>query len=354
MATPSIKINLKKIAHNAEKLKELYSSLGIDIMGVTKVVCGHPDIAAALVKSGIRILADSRITNITRMRNAGIQAEFLLLRIPFLSQAESVVKYTDISLNSELSVIKRLSHFAIKHNLIHKIILMVESGDLREGLMPSELDSIVAQVVRLEGIQLAGIGTNLACFGGIEPDDEKMTYLSSIAKNIENKFKLKLEFVSGGNSANYNWFKSTKNIGRINNLRLGESIFLGRETLNRKPIPGLFQDAFILVTEVIESKIKPSLPYGNVCQDAFGNIPEFQDAGEIRRGILGIGLQDVVVSGLTPRIDIAILGASSDHIIIDAKQIELNVGQTVEFDLNYAALLSAMTSSYVHKKSISC
>ena len=354
MATPNIKINLKKIAYNAETLKELYGSKGIDIIGVTKVVCGNPDIAATLVKSGIRILAESRISNIKKMRNAGIKTQFLLLRTPFLSQVESVVKYTDISLNSELSVIKRLSHFAIKHHLTHKIILMIESGDLREGLMPSELDDIVAQVVRLDGIQLAGIGTNLACFGGIEPDDEKMRSLSSIAKDIEDKYELQLEYVSGGNSANYNWYMSTKNIGRINNLRLGESILLGCETLHRKPIPGLFTDAFTLQTEVIESKIKPSLPYGNVCQDAFGNIPEFQDSGEIRRAILGIGLQDVAVSGLTPRMDIQVLGASSDHIIIDAKKMELIVGQIVEFDLNYAALLSAMTSSYVNKESVTC
>ncbi len=190
-------------------------------------------------------------------------------------------------LNSELSVIKRLSHFARKHHLTHKIILMIESGDLREGLMPSELDGIVAQVILLDGIQLAGVGTNLACFGGIEPDDEKMRLLSSIAQNIEDKYELKLKYVSGGNSANYNWYISTKHIGRINNLRLGESILLGRETLYRKPIPGLFTDAFTLQAEVIESKIKPSLPYGNVCQDAFGNIPEFQDSGEIMKSYFG-------------------------------------------------------------------
>ena len=33
------------------------------------------------------------------------------------------------------------------------------------------------------------------------------------------------------------------NVGKINNLRLGESIYLGCETLHRKPIPGLFTDA---------------------------------------------------------------------------------------------------------------
>jgi len=227
---------------------------------------------------------------------------------------------------------------------------MVELGDLREGIMPSDLEDNIKEVIALKGIKLAGIGTNLACFGGIKPDDEKMRYLSSIAENIEDMFKLKLEFISGGNSANYNWFLSTKDVGKINNLRIGESIFLGRETLDRKPIPELFTDAFTLTAEVIESKIKPSLPYGDVYQDAFGNTPKFNDRGLIKRVIFGIGLQDVLVSGLTPILNIDILGASSDHIIVDAKQTNLKVGNTVEFNLNYGALLSAMTSPYINKK----
>jgi len=350
MTTPRIEINLGKIAHNAKTLKELYGSKGIDVIGVTKVVCGAPNIADALVKSGISVLADSRIANIMRMRKAGTQAHYVLLRTPMLSQAESVVRYADISLNSEFVVTKRLSKFAMKYNTIHKIILMMELGDLREGLMPSDLENTVKKVVGLEGIELVGIGTNLACLGGVKPDEEKMGLLSSLAKEVEEKFDLTLEFVSGGNSANYSWFMSTKDVGRINNLRLGESIYLGCETLYRKPIPGLFTDAFTLVAEVIESKIKPSVPYGEVCQDAFGNVPEFQDRGQIRRAILGVGLQDVLVSGLTPRSNIDILGTSSDHIIVNAKQIDLKVGNEVEFDLNYGALLSAMTSPYVIKK----
>jgi len=348
MKTPRIEINLGKIAHNAKKLKELYGSKGIDVIGVTKVVCGDPAIADILVKSGINILADSRIENIIKMHNAGIHANFLLIRTP-LSQSESVVKYADISLNSELFVIKELSKYAEVQGVIHKIILMVELGDLREGVMPSDLENTVNEVIGLKGIELAGIGTNLACFGGIKPNDEKMEYLSSIAKEIENKFGLTLEFVSGGNSANYYWFISTKNIGKINNLRLGESLFLGRETLDRKPIDGLFTDVFTLVAEVIESKTKPSLPFGDIGQDAFGNIPKFSDLGLMRRAILGVGLQDVLISGLTPVSDIDILGASSDHIIINAKQLEIKVGDTIKFNLNYGALLSAMTSPYIIK-----
>jgi predicted amino acid racemase/D-alanyl-D-alanine dipeptidase len=351
MLTPRIEINLEKIAHNAKKLMELYGSKDISVIGVTKVVCGDPNIAETLVKSGINILADSRIENIRRMRNAGVHAQFLLLRTPSLSQAEAVVKYADISLNSELSVIKRLSEYAIEYDSTHKIILMVELGDLREGLMPSDLDDTIEHVLALENIELIGLGTNLACFGGIKPDEKKMGYLSSIANDVEEKFGLTLEFVSGGNSANYNWFMSTKNVGRINNLRLGESIYLGCETLYRKPIPGLYTDAMTLVSEVIESKMKPSMPYGEVSQDAFGNIQEFKDQGQIRRAILSVGLQDVLVSGLTPRLDVEIIGASSDHIIVNAKNIDLKVGNELEFDLNYGALLSAMTSLYVNKVS---
>jgi predicted amino acid racemase len=350
IVTPRIEIDLGKIAHNAKTLNKLYGSKGISITGVTKVVCGDPKIADVLVKSGISILADSRIDNIKKMRKAGIQAQFLLQRTPIPSQTELVVRYTDVSLNTELSVIKGLSRSAVKQGITHKIILMVELGDLREGLLPSDLENTVKEIIVLKGIEFVGVGTNLACFGGIEPDEEKMEYLSTIVKNIEEKFGLTLEFVSGGNSANYSWFISTKDIGKINNLRLGESIFLGCETLYRKHIPNLFTDAFTLITEVIESKIKPSVPYGNVHQDAFGNTPKFQDRGQIRRAILGVGLQDVLVSGLTPMLDIDILGASSDHIIVDAKQIELNVGNGVSFNLNYGALLSSMTSPYVIKK----
>ena len=351
MITPRIEINLEKLAHNTKALIELYGSKGIHITAVTKVVRGNPDIARTLVKSGIDTLADSRIENIKRMHNAGVQAQFLLTRTPALSQAKAVVKYADISLNTEISVIERLSTFAVEYDKPHKIILMVELGDLREGFMPSDLDGIVKQVLDMEGIILAGIGSNLTCFGGVQPDDENLGILSSLATDLENKFNIKLEYISGGNSGSYNWFMSTQDVGRINHLRVGESIYLGCETLSRKPIPGLHSDAMILVSEVIESKIKPSLPYGTIAQDAFGNIPKFVDQGLMSRAILSLGLQDVQVSGLTPRSDVEILGASSDHIIVNAKKENLRVGDELEFDLNYAALLSAMSSRYVNKVS---
>jgi len=349
VSTPRIEISLGKIAHNVSTLKDLYGGRGVQISAVTKVVCGEPRVAEALVECGIRILADSRIANIQKMRDAGVDATFLLLRGPSLSQAADVVKYAELSLNSDLSVIRELSRHAVKQEATHKIIVMVELGDLREGVMPADLRRTVEQVLKLDGIALAGIGANLACFGGIKPDDDNMGRLSQLARDVEEEFGLKLTYVSGGNSANYTWLMSTEDVGMINDLRIGESIYLGCETLFREPIQGLFTDAFTLVAEVIESQTKPSVPYGQSCQNAAGDLPEFTDLGDMRRVILAIGSQDVLVSGLTPKVEIDILGASGDHTIVDARETEFTVGDEVTFDLNYGALLSAMTSPYVQK-----
>ena len=144
MSTPRIEICLAKIAHNARTLRALYGGRGVDISAVTKVVCGDPRVAAVLVDCGIEMLADSRIASIRRMRDAGIESVFMLLRSPSLSQAAEVVAYADLSLNSDLSVIRELSAEAVKQRVIHEIILMVELGDLREGVMPADVEDAVA------------------------------------------------------------------------------------------------------------------------------------------------------------------------------------------------------------------
>ena len=149
-----------------------------------------------------------------------------------------------------------------------------------------------------------------------------------------------------------NQIKILQEIGQINNLRLGESILLGRETVKGKAIQGLHTKAFQLVAEVIESKKKPSLPYGELCQDAFGNVPVFQDRGIHRRIIIALGRQDVLVSGLIPITDLKILGSSSDHIILDSNNSCLKVGEGVKFNLDYGSLLGAMTSPFIKKQFI--
>lgn len=347
---PRLEINLSKIRHNTEVLANLCSKYDIDLAGVTKVFCGIPEVAKAMVEGGVKILADSRIENLKKLKNLNVPK--LLLRLPMISQANEVVKHVDISLNSELKTIERLSEEAIKLNKVHDIILMVDLGDLREGVWVDDVISTVEKILELNGVRLIGIGTNLTCYGGVIPNKDNLGQLVEIAESISKKFDIKLQIISGGNSSSLYLVEKSEIPEKINNLRLGESIVLGRETAYGNPIKNTYQDAFSLVAEIIELKEKPSVPIGEIGMDAFGNKPIFEDNGIRKRAILAVGRQDVNPDNLIP-IDekIKILGASSDHLIIDVTDSEkqYEVGDEIRFNLEYGALLQLVTSEYVYK-----
>lgn len=350
MIAPRLEIRLDRIHHNAKTLVDRLAERGIGVMGVTKAVVGLPEIARELLGAGVTSIGDARIENIEAMRRAGVTCEFTLIRSPMISQADRVVASTDISHNTEIEVIDRLSTSAQKQGRIHGVLLMVELGDLREGILPDELPSFVEQVLRLPNIAIRGIGTNLACQCGVSPDDTNMNVLSSLADSLDATFGLVLETVSGGNSANLNWALGSNEIGRVTALRLGEAILLGRDPLYRNPIRGLYTNAFTLVAEVIERKRKPTQPWGEIGQASFGPMAARIDRGVISQAILALGRQDVDPDGLEAPDGMEILGGSSDHLVLDTGRHTPAIGSEVRFQLNYSALLRAMTSPFVVRK----
>ena len=270
MNAPRLEIDLDKLYHNALTLVACLGDRGISVTGVTKAALGSPEIARVWIQAGVSGLGDSRVENIETMLRAPVEALMTLIRTPMPSQAEQVVALADLSCNTELDVISKLSSAAQKANRIHGVVLMVELGDLREGIMPDHLERTVREVLRFPNIAFKGIGTNLACRSGVSPDNRNMAELSALADSIDETFGPVVSIVSGGNSANLEWALSGTNTGRINNLRLGEAMLLGREPLHRHAIKHLYTDAFTLIAEVIESKNKPSKPRGKIAQTAFG------------------------------------------------------------------------------------
>jgi ornithine racemase len=346
---PRLEIDLDKIYHNARTLVERLQSHRISLTGVTKAVLGSPDIARVMLRAGAVALGDSRIENIESLRRANVLAPMTLIRSPMMSQAFRVVKSADVSCNTDIEVIRQLSIEARRIGRDHHVILMVELGDLREGIMPGDLAGVVDDTRRLPNIHLKGIGTNLACRSGVTPDAENMARLSTLVDATEARAECSIDVVSGGNSANLNWLFAGAEIGRINNLRIGEAILLGRETLFRQPVTGLFTDAFTLFAEVIESKLKPTQPTGTIAQTAFGLKCHVPNRGDILQSVLAIGAQDIDPDGLTGSNAVTVLGASSDHLIVESARRALPVGSEVAFQLDYAALLRAMTSPFVSK-----
>lgn len=347
VGAPRLEIDVSRIGHNARSLVERLGARGIGVTGVTKAALGSVDVANALLTAGVRGLGDSRIENIEVLRQAEITAMVTLIRTPMLSQVARVVEHANLSLNSEPVVLAGLSRAARERGVDHGVVLMVEMGDLREGILPGDLADAVRITLRLPNIDLVGIGTNLACRSGAVPDAKKMDELSALAEMVELAFGRRLDLVSGGNSANLSWALGTDDVGRINDLRLGEAILLGREPLHRQPVEGLHLDALTIVAEVIESKVKPSLPWGTLAQTAFGTAEMAVDHGPIPQAILAIGEQDVDPRGIEAA-GITIVGASSDHLVVTSNEL-LPVGSEVRFRPNYSAALRAMTSPFVRR-----
>ena len=270
MSAPRLEIDLDKIRHNARTLVARLAGRGISVTGVTKATLGSPAVAGALLSAGVRGLGDSRIENIEAMRRTQVPASMTLLRAPMLSQAARIVAHADVSFNTGIDTIRALSFAAQATGRRHGVVLMVELGDLREGIMPGDLEQVARETLRFPNIVLRGIGANLACRSGVSPDARNMSELSALADALDAMLGRRVDIVSGGNSANLAWAFDAADTGRINDLRLGESILLGREPLRRRRIDGLHCDAITLVAEVIESNVKPSRPWGTIAERRSG------------------------------------------------------------------------------------
>lgn len=344
MSCPRIEVDLRKLRHNTRTVVERLKGRGIQVTAVTKAVCGHPTIAQAMLDGGAEGLAEARLSNVKRLRQTGMTCPITLIRTPMLSQVDDVVQVCHASYNTEMSVIAALAAAARRQNTVHGIILMVELGDLREGIMPQDIGHIGQQVADMPGVALNGIGANFACLSGKAPTATKMQALTALANEVEGRRGPFLETVSGGNSANLPWAFGSRTTGRINDLRLGEAILLGVDPVTRKQIGGLFQDTFTLVAEVIETDTKTVSPRASTVDHAPAIVRLVPTTSETTRIILALGNQDIDVAGLSMPAGSTLIGATSDHLVIGTIDQKLRVGSELRFQMNYSALMRAMAA----------
>ena len=346
---PRLLIDKNKFRHNLRYLLDKSHKSGLSVMAVSKVFCADPELVNIMIEEQVDFIADSRVAN---LKGITTTIPKVLLRLPMYHEASEVVKYSDISLNSEFETIQELNHQAHHQGITHGVILMIDLGDLREGIFDEkEVYATVEEILKLEHIELKGIGVNLTCYGGIVPSKEILQRLVDYKEEIEARYDMKLEIVSGGNSSNIELMLDGNIPIGINNIRLGEAIVLGRETAYGNDIEGLFNDVFTLEAEIIEVRVKPSVPIGEIGMNAFGKTPVFKDKGNILRAIIAIGKQDVDYAEVKPYDTIKVLGSSSDHIILDVTDgyNTYVIGNAVLFNLTYASILSLTTSKYVKR-----
>ena len=348
---PRLVIDLEKLRYNGRLLCERAAKNGLtDLAFVTKGFCALPEVVAALEDLPNPYLADSRVENLARYPETKKQK--ILLRLPMLSQCDQVVRHADISFCSEEETLKALDAAAKVQGKTHKVVLMVDMGDLREGVFFREeemLLTLVKQAEAAEHLVFYGMAFNVTCYGSVIPTQQTLDDFRALVDKVEAAVGRKLDFVSCGNSSSI-YLLDQADFAGFNNLRLGESFMLGREAAYGAELPGLHHDAFRLECEVIEVKEKPTYPMGKLGVNAFGETVEYVDKGLRLRAIVAAGQQDIEWTGLTPVTPgMEIFGASSDHLMLDVTDCLVKVGDTVSFQVNYSVVMRAATSPYVEK-----
>lgn len=354
---PQLLINQKKIMENVKEIVRICKENRISVSGVVKGVNGQIGVAESFILGGCEHIASSRIEQLHKVKNFNDKIETMLLRIPMNSEIEDVVKWADISLNSEKQTIDWLEEVCTSKRKKHSVILMMDLGDLREGFWKEEeiLNLAIYIEKELEWVTLKGIGTNLGCYGAIKPTSVNLGLLAEMAEQIETAIGRPLEIVSGGATSSLPLLMEGEMPPKINNLRIGEGILLNMDLpeIWDVHIPDLHQDAFTLMAQIVEIKSKPSYPIGEIFIDAFGHTPVYEEHGIQKRAILALGKQDFAMEDKIIPLDIgvSIIGSSSDHLIvaIDESEINYQVGDVMAFKLFYGPMLHLCTCEHVLK-----
>ena len=351
---PQLGFDLALLRSNADAVISRCRGMGIRVCGVVKGVDGLPEAARVLRAAGAEELGTSRLEQVAKCRAAGVPGPWLLIRIPGLTELSDVVALCETSLQSEWPTLLALEEECLRQNKTHRVIVMTDLGDLREGFWDKkELVDVCERVEReLPHVHLAGIGVNLTCYGSTKPTPEKMNELVGLARQVEQRIGRKLEIVSGGATSSFTLVHWGTMPAGVNHLRIGEAILLGKDLQvdwGIRDMDYLRMDALTLRAEVVEVKDKPTYPIGEFAIDAFGRKPVYEDRGIRRRAILALGRADVgELESLIPREPgLTVIGGSSDHCIVDVEDCprRLQVGDIVEFSLCYSHMLYATARS---------
>ncbi|MGG8497532.1 alanine racemase [Tenacibaculum sp. TC6] len=354
----------ERIKENIKYLSDFFEANKIAWSLVTKVFSGDKTFLKTILTKDvikkINSVGDSRLTSLRNLREVNPDIKTIYIKPPAEIYAEDIVEYADISLNSSLSTILVLNEVAKKKGKVHKIIIMIELGELREGVKRDNILEFYEKVFNLSHIEVIGIGSNLGCMYGVEPTFDKLLQLSLYKELISAKFNKELKYVSGGTSITLPLIENTMLPKEINHFRIGEAAFFGISPLDNKPFKKLHTETFEFYANIIELKKKKIVPDGIISDANVGHTSEY-DKNNVQetsyKAILDFGLLDVDKNDLfTDDKDISFVGITSDMLVIDvgnnktsSGETKFKVGDKVNFKLNYMGVARLLSSKFIDK-----
>ncbi len=356
-----------EIKNNIKKLSSYFEKNNIEWSLVTKVFSGDIEFLNHIltddVIENINSVGDSRLTSLRNLKKVNPEMRTIYIKPPALVYADEVVKYADISLNTEYKTIEALNTAAVKQNKIHKVIIMIELGELREGVNRESLVNFYAKVFNLSNIEVIGLGSNLGCMYGVEPTYDKLQQLVLYKELIEAKYKRKLKFVSGGSSITLPLIENNILPKGINHFRIGEAAFFGTSPLDNQKFNQLSTNTFEFRANIIELEEKAVVPDGIISDANIGHTAEYNEEdinSNTYKAILDFGMLDVDRKDIyTDDDDIKFVGITSDMTVIDVGDNKLKdgkkkykVGDTISFKPNYMAVARLLNSKFIDKRFI--
>ncbi len=356
MAT--LRIYPKRILSNIKKLQSLLKEKDVHFTLVAKMLNGNKRILEHLLfddaMKGLHSVGDARLSNLKAIREVNPNIKTMYIKPPSPLAVEQLVRYADISLNSSLRTIEEINREAGKQGKVHQIIVMVEMGELREGIQRDKVLYFYDKVFQLANIEVIGLGTNLGCMYGIEPTYDKLIQLSLYEQLIEAKFGKNLEVISAGSSITLPMLGKTKLPKGLNHFRIGEAAFLGVTPIENKKYRNLSTNAIEFAGEILELEKKSNIPDGNISEASIGHIAndslDETDLRESYRAIMDFGVLDVDVNDLYPKDkSVRFFGTTSDMTVYDLGDTRksFKVGSVINFWVNYMAVARLLNSRYM-------
>ncbi len=355
-----LKIDTNKIRENVRKINEFMAKKEKKWTLVLKVLAGHREALENILHDqtvkNLHSVADSRISSLKMVKSINPETTTMYIKPPTVKSAKNVVTCADISLNSSKKTIEALNREAKKQDKRHKVIIMIELGELREGILRENTVDFYSKIFKLSNIEVIGLGTNLGCMYGIEPTYDKLMQLYLYKELIQSKFKKNLEIISGGSSITLPLIKGNKIPIGINHFRIGEAAFLGTSPYGNKKFSNLSSDAFSFYANIIELERKQTKPDGVYCNGNVGHAVKTDGNDEVEhhyRAILDFGALEVdgekdlePVNAWTK-----FIGTTSDMTVYDigTDKKQLGVGDTIRFKPGYMGVARLMSSKFVSK-----
>ena len=350
----SLRMNRAALRSNHAELERRMAGHGVDYGIVTKLLCGQHEFLREVLALNPGQVMDARTSNLRAVKDLDPDVRTAYIKPPAPGNAEDVVRWADVSYNTELTTLKALDAEAHRQGVRHGVVVMVEMGDLREGVLRERLVEFVGAALRFEHLDLQGLGTNFNCLNGTVPSEDKLWQLALFRELVEIRYGIDLRWVSGGTTVALPMLFSGRVPSSINHFRIGEGLFFGRDMSDAGVFRGMRDDVFELEAEVIEVAEKPSEPSGPFGEDPFGgrHEPGEAGAGTVRRAILDVGWLDIDPKFLTPADEGAeIIDVSSDMTVVDVGRCAntTRVGDRLRFRLKYMGALKLLNSDYIDK-----